>query len=244
MKVLIVDDEHLARQRIIDLLSDLDREITLHQAENGLQALEIVEQEKSDIVMMDIRMPVMDGLESAFHMSTFSPAPAVIFITAYDEHAIKAFEANAIDYLLKPVRKERLQQALDKARIITRSRITNFQESQKSKSSRTHLSVTSQGKIQLIPVSEISCFKADQKYVTIYWGEKQTLSDESLKALEVEFADAFSRIHRNALVSSRKIQALEKTSDGNYVVSLNGLEEVFAVSRRHISGLKKKLKNR
>ena len=243
MKILIVDDEHLARQRVYDLLSDLDRGYTLLQASDGLQALDMATQEKPDIVLMDIRMPVMDGLESAFHMSALSPAPALIFITAYDEHAVKAFEANAIAYLLKPVRTERLQQALEKANMITRSRLNDFQEQQKNKSSRTHLSVSSQGKILLIPVTKIICFKADQKYVTVYWEDKQTLTDESLKTLEDEFSDAFIRIHRNALVAIGQIAALEKTADNSHVIKLNGLEEEFVVSRRHIADIKKKLKN-
>ena len=243
MKILIVDDEQLARQRIMDLLSDIDDNYTLLQAENGLLALDIVEQESPDIVLLDIRMPVMDGLESATHMSVLSPAPAVIFITAYEEHAIKAFETNAIDYLLKPVRTERLLQALDKASMITRSRLDNFLEQQVNRISRTHLSASSQGKILLIPVNEISCFKADQKYVTVYWGNNQTLVDESLKTLEEEFTESFIRIHRNALVSISQIQSLEKTRDGSQILRLKGLEEEFTVSRRHIPDLKKKLKN-
>ncbi|MGY8813635.1 MAG: LytR/AlgR family response regulator transcription factor [Gammaproteobacteria bacterium] len=111
MKILIVDDEELARQRIVDLLSDIDTEFQIIEARNGLQALEVSEKEKPDIVLMDTRMPGMDGLESATHMSAISPTPAIVFITAFEEHAIKAFEANAIDYLLKPVRLERLRQA-------------------------------------------------------------------------------------------------------------------------------------
>ncbi|MGK0298852.1 MAG: two-component system response regulator AlgR [Gammaproteobacteria bacterium] len=243
MKILIVDDEELARQRIIDLLSDIDIEYLTIQAKNGLQALEVTEKEKPDIVLMDIRMPGMDGLESATHMSVFSPTPAVIFITAFEEHAVKAFEANAIDYLLKPVRLERLRQALNKAKMISHSRINHFQEMQEFKSSRSHLSVSSQGKILLIPLDKISCFKADQKYVTAYWDDQQTLTDESLKNLEQEFSDTFIRIHRNALISTSYINALEKTKDGAYIIKLNNLDEEFTVSRRHIPEIKKKLKN-
>jgi two-component system, LytTR family, response regulator AlgR len=242
MKILIVDDEILARQRIADLLSDIDTDFSILQAENGLLALDVVERDKPDIVLMDIRMPVMDGLESATHMSAYVPSPAVIFITAYDEHAVKAFETNAIDYLLKPVRLDRLKQALEKAQIISRSRINHIQELQERKFSRTHLSIPSQGKILLIPVENISCFKADQKYVSVYWGEKQTLCDESLKNLEDEFPDSFIRIHRNALVSISQINILQKNESGAYVLKLNKLEEEFTVSRRHIAALKKKLK--
>jgi len=243
MKILIVDDEQLARQRIVDLLSDIDTEYIIIQAKNGLQALEITEKEEPDIVLMDIRMPGMDGLESATHMSALSPTPAIIFITAFEEHAVKAFEANAIDCLLKPVRLKRLRQALKKAKMIGLSRINNFQEMQKDKSSRSYLSVSSQGKILLIPVDKILCFKADQKYVTAYWDNQQTLTDKSLKNLEQEFSDKFIRIHRNALISTSHINALEKTKDGAYIIKLNNLDEEFTVSRRHIPEIKKKLKN-
>ena len=243
MKILIVDDEQLARQRIVDLLLDISPEYICLEAGNGLEALKQTELENPDTVLLDIRMPEMDGLECAFHMSTLPAAPAVIFITAYDEHAVSAFEANAIDYLLKPVRVERLRQALDKAKIISQSRLIDYQDMQNNKSARTHLSANSQGKIQLIPVNEVIFFKADQKYVTVYWGNRQTLVDDSLKHLEAEFAESFIRVHRNALVSKSKIDTLEKTGDGGHILKIEGLSESLAVSRRHIANLKKTLKH-
>lgn len=242
MKVLIVDDEQLARQRLIAMLADLNNAYTVIEADNGVDALQLAQTEKPEIVMLDIRMPGMDGLESAFHMAALSPAPAVIFITAYDEHAIKAFEANAIDYLLKPVRSDRLQQALDKAELVSRSRLIQLQQMQHTRLARTHLSATTQGRIQLIPVTEIQCLRADQKYVTVYWNGRKTLIDDPLKDLEEEFSDRFLRIHRNALVSLNHIVGLEKNSEGNYLLGVKGLEDKLGVSRRHVADIKQKLK--
>lgn len=243
MKILVVDDEPPARQRIADLLADICSNPVILEAENGLEAIKLAEQEKPDTVLMDIRMPVMDGLESAFHMATLAPAPAVIFITAYDEHAIRAFEANAVDYLLKPVRSERLKQALDKAEIINRSMTDRFQTLHGMNSRRTHLSAVSQGKVLLIPVTEIQCFKADSKYVSVFWGGRETLIDDPLKNLEEEFADSFLRIHRNALVSLAHIVSLEKTADGGCLVELRGMQDRLTVSRRHVAEIRQRLKN-
>lgn len=242
MKILIVDDEQLARHRITDLLADISPDYTTLEADNGLTALNTVEAEKPDIVLMDIRMPGMDGLEAAFHLAGVEPAPAVIFITAYDEHAVKAFEANAVDYLLKPVRADRLRQALDKAALVSRSRISHLQQMQENGTSRTHLSAISQGRIRLIPVSDIQCFRADQKYVTVYWDNHQTLIEEPLKYLETEFPDTFLRIHRNTLVSLEHISSLEKNSEGNYEVILKGLPEKLKVSRRHVAVIRRKFR--
>lgn len=242
MKILIVDDEQLARERLVDLLGEIGREYSPLEAGNGLDALKIAEQENPEIVLMDIRMPGMDGLESALHMSGLEPAPAVIFTTAYEEHAIAAFDANAVDYLLKPVRSDRLAKALEKAETISRARINQIKQ-QHGDSRRTHLSASTHGKIELIPVKDISCFKADQKYVTVFWQGREILIDDPLKSLEDEFGDQFIRIHRNALAAVEYITGLEKTSDGSYLIKLRGLEEGLAVSRRHLTRIKKILKS-
>ncbi len=243
MKILVVDDELPARQRIADLLADISGDAVILEAENGLEAVRLAEREQPDTVLMDIRMPVMDGLESAFHMSVLVPAPAVIFITAYDEHAIKAFEANAVDYLLKPVRAERLEQALRKAALINRSMISQYQATQGLKTRRTYLSAISQGKILLIPVEHIQCFRADNKYTSVYWGGRETLIDDPIKNLEEEFADNFLRIHRNALVALSHIAALKKSDDGSYLLELRGMQEKLSVSRRHVAVIRQRLKN-
>lgn len=243
MKILIVDDELPARQRMADLLADISTGFTLIEAQNGLEAVHLAERERPDTALLDIRMPVMDGLESAFHMAALAPPPAIIFVSAYDEHAIRAFEANAIDYLLKPVRLERLKQALDKAELINRSLIGRMQTAQGLTSRRTHLSAISQGKIQLIPIGEIQCFRADNKYTSVYHDGREILIDEPLKDLEEEFADRFLRIHRNALVSLAHIVTLEKIADGSYQIGLRGIREKLPVSRRHVAEIRQKLKN-
>ena len=243
MKILIVDDEKPARDRLRDILLSLEAGHTLVEAQNGLEALKVAEREHPDVVLLDIRMPVMDGLESAEHMAALTPVPAVIFTTAYDEHALKAFDANAVDYLLKPVRAERLATSLERAKIIQRAQIAAIQNQDPDHSRRTHLSAVTQGKIQLIPIDEICYFKADQKYVTVCWSGNETLIDDSLVSLEEQFRDTFMRIHRNALVSITHIEALEKTADGSYQIKLKGVEEKLPVSRRHTREVKLSLKN-
>lgn len=240
MKILIVDDEVLARQRMTDLLADIDPGSALIEADNGLDAVRRVEDEHPDIVLMDIRMPVMDGLESAFHIARLETPPAVIFVTAYDEHAIRAFEADAVDYLLKPVRLDRLKQALEKAGRMHRARPARTQA---APAQRTHLGAISQGRIELIPVEEIQCFRADQRYTSVYRHGREILIDEPLKDLEAEFTDQFLRIHRNTLVSLAHIVALEKTADGGFQMELRGLAEKLPVSRRHVAEIRQRLKN-
>ena len=206
MKILIVDDEKPARERLKDLVLEVDAGYELLEAANGLDALRITEEEQPDVVMLDIRMPIMDGLEAAQHMALLTPPPAVVFTTAYDEHALKAFDTNAIDYLLKPIRLERLQTALDRARVIQRARLTAVQGTSQM---RTHIGAIIQGKLQLIPVREIRYFKAEQKYVTVYWPGHEALIDDSLRVIEEEFGGLFLRVHRNALVAVAHIESLE-----------------------------------
>ncbi len=243
MIILIVDDEQLARQRLCDMVADINGDHDIHEAVNGKDAIEKGSQYKPDTVILDIRMPGMDGLEAAMHIASLESPPAVIFATAYDEHAIQAFDANAIDYLLKPVRKERLLRALDKAQQIAVARLASLPAIAGTNPVRTDLSSTSTGKTQLIPIEQIACLKADQKYVTAYWDKNQTLLDDSLKSLEEEFSEQFFRIHRNALIALDRIQSLEKTNGGGFKIHLKGIEEAFSVSRRHIAELRKRLKS-
>ncbi len=175
-------------------------------------------------------------------MSKLEPPPAVVFTTAYEEHAIAAFDANAVDYLLKPVRSDRLAKALEKADTISKARINQVKQ-QQDDPRRTHLSASTHGKIELIPVKDVCCFKADQKYVTVFWQGRETLIDDPLKSLEKEFGELFIRVHRNALAAIQYITGLEKTSDGSYLLKLQGLEEGLGVSRRHIAGIKKRIKS-
>jgi len=240
MKILIVDDETLARERLGELITELDSDISFSQAENGLQALETIQKEQPDIVLLDIRMPVMDGLETAQHIADLASPPAVIFTTAYQEHALDAFETNAVDYLLKPIRKQRLQTALQRASVLNRARVSELRDADAS--IRTHLSAVVHGNIQLVPVEKIRYLKADQKYVTASWPGGELLLDESLKSLETEFSVQFLRIHRNALISKQHIEGLEKDVTGSYYVRLRDMQTALTVSRRHLGEVKTAIK--
>lgn len=242
LKILVVDDEQLARQRLISLVEELHPEQQLIEADNGLSALEMANFHKPDIMLLDIRMPVMDGLEVAQHMSRSVNAPAIIFTTAYQDHALEAFDIHAIDYLLKPVRKERLKDALERARILQSAHIDKLRKLDPSSLPRTHLSATVQGNLKLLPVSEVRYLRAEQKYVVAGWPNGELLIDESLASLEQEFRDRFIRIHRNALVAQEYIDALIQEKNGTHSVKLHGVATMPQVSRRNLSHIRKRLK--
>ena len=233
MRILIVDDENLARQRLRDLLSDIGDHTVVGEAVNGSEAIEKTITLKPDLLLMDIRMPVMDGLETAMHLMGIDNPPQVIFTTAYDEHALEAFEVNAVDYLLKPIRKERLAAALQKAAPLTAKQLKKVSQANQEPAARTHISVHMRGRITLIPVQDIIYFIADNKYVTVRTANEQHLIEESLVSLEEEFSDRFLRIHRGALVNTNFLRGMEKNSVGHWRVLLKGVEEKLAVSRRH-----------
>jgi two-component system response regulator AlgR len=212
MRILIVDDENLARQRLRDLLSDIGDHTVVGEAVNGSEAIEKTITLKPDLLLMDIRMPVMDGLETAMHLMGIDNPPQVIFTTAYDEHALEAFEVNAVDYLLKPIRKERLAAALQKAAPLTAKQLKNVSQANEEPAARTHISVHMRGRITLIPVQDIIYFIADNKYVTVRTANEQHLIEE--------FNTSFLR-------------GMEKNSVGHWRVLLKGVEEKLAVSRRH-----------
>ncbi len=241
LKTLIVDDEALARHRLRSLVEELDAGEIIAEAKNGQQAIEAIQQQHPDIVLMDIRMPGMDGIEAAKHIASMENPPAVIFTTAYGDYALDAFDAHAIDYLLKPIRKERLEDAINRAKKMTQSIIESLQDDLPE--IRTHISVFVQGNIQLIPVEEICYFRADQKYTSIFTANTEVLIEESLKSLEEEFGDTFLRIHRNTLVAKKAIEKLEKTSEGKNVIRLKSLEQPLTISRRMLSSVRKYLRS-
>jgi two-component system response regulator AlgR len=242
MRVLIVDDEALARERLKSMLADLPGWQVAGEAENGLEALLRAADCSPDVVLLDIRMPEMDGLETAHHLAKLNPAPAIIFTTAYQDHALAAFEAKAVDYLLKPVRGERLKEALERASVVSRGRLAELRAGGGEGPARRFLSAVLHGRIRIAPVAEIRCFRADQKYTVAIWPQGELVLDESLKMLEAEFAGQFLRIHRNALVALQHIEQLERDPSGNYHVRLRGLPEPLAVSRRHLSRVRGVLK--
>ncbi|MGQ0656484.1 MAG: LytR/AlgR family response regulator transcription factor [Chromatiales bacterium] len=238
MKILIVDDEPPARERLQTLIGELQAGEVVGEAPDGMSAIEAVQTLQPDLVLLDIRMPGMDGLEVAGHLAALPRPPAVIFATAYGEHALAAFDANAVDYLLKPIRRERLAAALERARMLNQGRLNALAPA----GGRTHLSALVKGRLQLVPVDQIRYLQADQKYVEVVWPAGRVLIEESLKSLEGEFAARFLRIHRNALVAIAYIQALEKAPDGDVVVALNGIEDRLAVSRRLVSEVRQRLR--
>jgi len=242
MKILIVDDEILARERLVSLLSELDNNFLISEAEHGVDALNLISKDSPELVLLDIRMPVMDGLEVAHHLTGLESPPAIIFTTAYQDYALDAFDAHAVDYLMKPIRKKRLQQAIGKARALSRINVNELRDNDDSKYSRSHLSATVQGNLQIVPVEKIHYLKADQKYVTAVWPEGEFLIDDSLKSLGQEFASRFIRIHRNTLVSLRHIQGLDKDEDGNPCIKLQGIKSPLPVSRRHATNVRKAIK--
>lgn len=242
MKILIVDDEALARARLQDLISEELPECELLEAGNGQDALESIQAWQPDLVLLDIRMPIMDGLEVAQHLLNIDNAPALVFTTAYQDHALTAFDSNAVDYLVKPIRKERLLKALAKANRLRLPQIQAIRASEPEMKQRKHLSASRQGKIHLQPIEEVYYLKAEQKYVIANWPEGDLLLDESLKSLETEFSDRFIRIHRNTLVATNYISGLEKDNAGNTLIVMRDMPERLPVSRRHLAGIKKVLK--
>ncbi len=237
LRVVLVDDEAPARSRLKELIADcapLSPATVVGEATNGREALDLLGSVAADLVLVDIRMPQMSGIEFARHALTLDSPPAIIFVTAYDEYAIEAFELRALDYLLKPVRRARLQAALERARGLHapgREELRGLESAP-----RRNLAVPERGRIRLVPVADIVYLKAELKYITIRTPEHEYLLDESLTHLEQEFADAFVRVHRNALVAKSRIRSLERTdvADGEqgWVVLLDGCAEKLPVSRR------------
>ncbi len=246
MKVLIVDDEAPARDRLRRLLEEDGAHAVVGEAANGRQALQLAANLKPDVVLLDIRMPGLSGIETAQHLNTFDHPPAVIFATAYDEYAIEAFEASAIGYVLKPVRRERLDQALELAGRLNSSALGAVARQSGLADRRQHVCTWSQGDLKLIPVIDIRYILADQKYVSVYHANGQDLIDDSLKTLEEEFADTLVRIHRGALVAVASIDSLRRTEDGRTLVVLREDDTHDAnrliVSRRHLADVKRRLK--
>lgn len=241
MRIVIVDDELLARQRLRALVDEIGGYDVIGEAATGAEALSICSELKPEIVLLDIRMPGMNGVETAMHLAQLEPPPAVIFTTAYAEYALQAFKAHAVDYLLKPVRKSSLEEALAGARRLTLVQLAAVREAQSEHAPRTHIGVRVRGNVELIPVQDILCFRADQKYVMVYHVGGSALIDESLRALEQEFAPQFLRVHRNALVAQAFMQGLEKQADGQYRMRLRGADEGVEVSRRHVAEVRKRL---
>jgi two-component system response regulator AlgR len=242
MKVLVVDDEAPARSRLCSMLGALGGYTVCGEAVNGQDALAQAEASQPDVMLMDIRMPGMDGIEAARHLLALEQPPAIIFTTAYNDYALQAFDTHAVDYLLKPVRQERLAEALQNARRLTRIQAVSLQEADETQIARQRICARVRGALQLIPVCEIRYFLADQKYVTVCTADGAVLIEETLKSLEQEFNDRFVRIHRNALIAKAYLCGLEKDAEGHARIRLDAVDESLEVSRRHVVDIRKLVK--
>ena len=241
MRILVVDDEALARDRLRRMLAAMEGCECVGEAANGLEAIDRVAALSPDLILLDIRMPGMDGLEAAAHLARLEEPPAIIFCTAYEEHAIRAFDLQAVGYLLKPVRRDRLEQVLGNARRVNRVQIRAL--GQVDESRRTHISTRTHRGLELIAVEDIRYMQADSKYVTVRHSGGEVLIDDALRDLEEEFGDLFVRIHRSALVGIRFITAIEKSLDGQHRIRVRDVEEPIDISRRHLPGVRQLVKS-
>jgi len=244
LTVFIVDDEVPARNRLKELLADCEAQFPLQlvgEAGNGQEALDKLVETPAEVVLLDIRMPQMDGIELARHLNKLDHPPVIVFTTAYDAYAIQAFEQRAIDYLLKPIRLGRLFEALSRARDAVPIRTEVLKDLMPEP--RTHLSVHERGKIILVPIADVLYLRAEMKYVTVRTAEREYLIEESLTALEKEYAARFVRTHRSCLVAKSAIAGFEKggeEGESGWLMRVHGLEERLPISRRQLSAVKGK----
>ena len=238
LQVLIVDDEPLARTRLRALLDAQPGVQVAGEAGDGQAALEACQRLHPDLVLLDIAMPGLDGMQAAHRLAACRPQPAVVFCTAFDAHALSAFEAQALDYLVKPVRAERLAQALDKARTFLAGRDDSGAGTPPG---RDHLCARLRGSLRRIPLEDIRYLQADEKYVVVHHARGEDLIEEPLKALETEFADRFVRIHRNCLVARAQLIELRRTPDGHVQAVLRDVAQPLDVSRRCLPQLRETL---
>lgn len=241
MKVVIADDEPLARERLRSLLAAHADIVVVAEAGDGRTALQACAEHEPDLVLLDIAMPGIDGLEAARHLAAFEPRPAVVFCTAYDAHALSAFDAAAVDYLVKPVRAERLQAALERVRTFTAGLERSRMEGGDGKR-RTHLCARLRGSLRLIPIEDIHYLQAEEKYVVVHHARGEDLIEESLKSLEEEFGDRFLRIHRNCLVARHELVELRRDPEGHVHAILRHGGEPLEVSRRCVAPLREVLR--
>ena len=237
LRALVVDDEQPARERLSALLRELAQVEVVGEARNASEALQRFEELAPDLLYLDVRMPGMSGLELARHLGALDDPPVIIFTTAHDEHAMAAFETEAVGYLLKPVRKEKLAAATERAQRLTLRQLGSMA----GQAPRTHLSVRQRDGIKLLRLEDVICLVAEQKYTTVKHTGGEDLIEDSLRTLETELGDRFVRIHRGALVNRDFITAVERDADGRHLIRLRGSSEPMQVSRRLVAELKTRL---
>ena len=242
LRALLVDDEALARARLRSLLADCTdpSAIVVAEAANATQAMELVTRHEVDVVLLDIHMPGMDGRALAGRLRSLVPAPAIVFVTAHAEHALQAFELDAVDYLTKPVRLARLVGALQKV-----GRAMLAQRPAGTGAVTEFLTIQDRGGTERVPLAEVAYLKAELKYLTVRTAQRSYILDASLSELEERYQQLFLRVHRNALVARRLVRALEKFYDAEegegWAVRLQGIDEVLAVSRRQLPAVRELL---
>ena len=242
MDILICDDEALATQRLSRLVEQLGHHVVA-VANHARQAIELTKHYQPDVVLLDIQMPEMDGLTCAEYLRELTPMPAIIFCTAYDEHALAAFQ-RADGYLLKPIMQQELQQVLQKLTKINQAQLSVLKQQENmddTQVKRQQIAAKTHRGVELVPIENIYYFLADQKYVTVRHKNGSVLIDETLKDLEHEFPEQFIRIHRNALVAVSYLDGLEVLGAGQYQVRCREVEERLAVSRRHLPTLRERI---
>ncbi len=237
MKVLIVDDEPPARDRLRELLNRLADYEPCGEAGNGAEALRLAASTRPDIVLLDIQMPGLDGLEIAGRLAELAQSPAIIFVTAYGDYALEAFDAHAVAYLLKPVRLERLEQALANARRLNRAQLASLAVEPVT-TGRVHIRARIGQRLELIPLADVFYFQADQKYVTVRHRHGEALIEDSLKTLETDLGTRVVRVHRNALAMAAQVAGLEKTADGGCALVFHDIPDRLEVSRRHLAAIR------
>lgn len=235
--LIIADDEAPARNRLRELLADMPDISIAGEARHGAETIELVQQSGASLVLLDIRMPHMDGIEAAGHLQKLVSPPAIIFTTAYDAYALQAFDMNAVDYLLKPIRRERLLTAINKARALLPAQLAAIRPMQPQ---RSHFSISERGRVLLVPVSEVIYLRAELKYTTLRTAQHEYLIEDSLNSIEQEFGERFLRLHRNCLVNPQYLLGYQKMTEGEHqwVALLKGIPEAVAVSRRQLHLLK------
>ena len=239
LKILLVDDEALARSRLRALLGDCTApaSVVAAEASDAVQAMSALQHQSFDAVLLDVHMPGADGLALAGLIARLPRPPAVVFVTAHAGHAVQAFELDAVDYLTKPVRLERLRQALQKV-----ERAMQIRQAQKPEKAEETLLIQDRGRAERVPIAEVLYFKAELKYITVRTAGRSYILDGSLSELEARLGSRFMRIHRNALIARRAVRALEKHFDPEegegWAVRLNGLDELLAVSRRQLGAVR------
>lgn len=242
MRIVVCDDEPLARERLVRIVREAGHEVVA-QATTGIEAIRAVKEYQPDVILLDIRMPEMDGIRCSKEINMLEHPPAIVFVTAYDHYAIAAFQAHAIGYLLKPANKDELLDVLTKATTLNTAQLNEIRklEDPTAKPSRQHIAARTHRGVELIALNDIYYFTADQKYVKVRHKKGIVLIDDTLKELEAEFERELFRIHRNALINLDYLDLLETVDSGQYQVRFKDINETLAVSRRHLAALREKI---